>query len=168
VYSVRQIAAQCACYAAAAALLGVFSAGPVYRHADPELALLRLSFQHSGDRVRECRRLTQEELEALAPNMRRPLDCPRERVPLLVELEVDGTLLYRDTLPPSGIAGDGSATAYAGIPIGAGRHRLAARLRDSRRTEGFDYADTGEVDLAPGEVLLVDFDKSIGGFTFIK
>jgi hypothetical protein len=34
--------------------------------------------------------------------MRRPVDCPRERWPVYLELERDGRLLYRGIHPPSG------------------------------------------------------------------
>ena len=45
------------------------------------LAQIRLSFVHGGDRAEPCRRRTREELEKLAPNMRKPLECSRRRLP---------------------------------------------------------------------------------------
>ena len=49
--------------------------------------MVSLSFSRAGQRIRECRRLTQEELNRLPPNMRKPEDCPRERLPVRVLLE---------------------------------------------------------------------------------
>ena len=40
-------------------------------------AMVSVSFSHAGQRIQECRILTQEELNKLPPNMRKPEDCPR-------------------------------------------------------------------------------------------
>jgi hypothetical protein len=82
-------------YALFALVVGYFATQPAYTHLDPDKALIKLSFSHAGAHREECRQLTQEELNRLPPNMRRPMDCPRERRPLLVELELDGEILYR-------------------------------------------------------------------------
>jgi hypothetical protein len=95
------------------------------------------------------------------------MDCPRERVPLLVELLIDGQLLYRDWLPPSGLAGDGTATAYERFVVKPGHHVLTARLRDSRRQEGFDYEHEQSVELVAGQNLVIDFRADAGGFRLL-
>lgn len=154
-------------YALFALVVGYFATQPAYTHLDPDKALIKLSFSHAGAHRQECRQLTQEELNRLPPNMRRPLDCPRERRPLLVELELDGEILYRDELPPSGLAGDGASTAYRKFPVAAGSHQLVARLRDSRREEGFDYVKSAEVTLAPQQNFVIDFRPEFGGFLFL-
>jgi hypothetical protein len=154
-------------YALFALVVGYFATQPAYTHLDPDKALIKLSFSHAGAHREECRQLTQEELNRLPPNMRRPMDCPRERRPLLVELELDGEILYRDELPPSGLAGDGASTAYRKFPVAAGSHQLVARLRDSRREEGFDYVKSAEVTLAPQQNFVIDFRPEFGGFLFL-
>lgn len=154
-------------YALFALVVGYFATQPAYTHLDPDKALIKLSFSHAGAHREECRQLTQEELDRLPPNMRRPMDCPRERRPLLVELELDGEILYRDELPPSGLAGDGASTAYRKFPLAAGSHQLVARLRDSRREEGFDYVKSAEVTLAPQQNFVIDFRPEFGGFLFL-
>lgn len=164
---VARVLGQLLVYALFGALLVGFSQGPAYTHMDPALALVKLSFEHAGARVRECKRLTPEEIARLAPNMRRPLDCPRARVPLTVELAVDGETVYRETVPPSGLAGDGPATVYARFPIAAGRHRLTARMRDSRAEEGFDFETTETVELEPQQIVVVGFDKNASRFVFL-
>ena len=90
-----RFAAQLAAYGAFVAVIGYFSASPTYTHVDPELGLIRLSFSHAGARSEECRRYTPEELAQLAPNMRRPMDCARERVALYVEFEIDRLPTHR-------------------------------------------------------------------------
>lgn len=154
-------------YGAFVVFVGYFSAAPSYTHMDPGMALLRVSFSHAGAPIRPCRRLTQEELNALAPNMRKPTDCPRQRVPLLLEIEVDGERLYRGTLPPTGLHGDGSATAYVRLPVPPGPHRLTARLRDTPRDAGFDHVAGWDVELHPRQSLVIDFHASTGGFKLL-
>lgn len=165
--SIPQILGQAVLYAAFMAVLGYFATLPAYVYVDPGAAVITLSFGHAGEKTSACRRLTPEEIAALAPNMRRPMDCPRGRVSLLVELWLDDEILYQASLPPSGLAGDGASSVYERFVVAPGRHRLAARLRDSRREEGFDYALEDDVELAPGQHLVVDFRAGTGGFKFL-
>lgn len=148
------------------AMIGYFSTAPAYVHHDPNMAQIKISFSHAAQRVGECRRLSPEEIARLAPNMRRPLDCPRERLPILIELELDKQLLYRGELPPTGLARDGSATIYQRFPVTAGKHQLVARLRDSKRTNGFDYVDQADVELVPQQNFVIEFRAETGGFIF--
>ena len=94
--------AQFALYAGFALLVATFSYWPPYARIDPDSAVIKLSFSHAGDLREPCRTLSPEELAALAPNMRSGVDCPRERVSVVVELEIDGERVYRAELPPSG------------------------------------------------------------------
>ncbi len=165
--SVVQILGQAVVYAAFMAILGYFATLPAYTYVDPGAAVITLSFGHAGARVSECRRLTTEEIAALAPNMRRPMDCPRSRVSLLVEFELDGEVLYHASLAPSGIASDGASSVYERFVVAPGRHRVRVRLRDSRREEGFDYQMEEDVDLVPGQHLIVDFRAGTGGFRIL-
>ena len=162
-----QLISQAIVYSGLAVLLGYCSSTPVYTHVDPEQAMLKLSFSHAGQPVVECRRLTAEELAALAPNMRRPVDCPRERMPLLVELELDGELLYRGWHDPTGLWSDGPSTVYRRFIIRPGRHKLTARLRDGRRNEGFDYQHSEVIELSAQQNFVVDFRPNSGGFIFL-
>lgn len=161
-------AAQLALYAGFAIVVGYFASAPVYTHIEPEKAVIRVTFSHPGQPRSECRRLSQEELEKLPPNMRRPLDCPRQRVPLLLELVLDGEVLYRDWLPPTGLSGDGAATAYERFVVEPGSHHLIARLRDSRRKEDFDYESEINFELAKQQNFVIDFRAETGGFQFLS
>jgi hypothetical protein len=154
---------QGAAYLLLALGIGYFSDRPAYTHFPPEMALIKLSFAH-GAKKEECRRRTPEELASLPPNMRRPLACSRERLPVTVELLLDGAPLYRAVLPPTGLAGDGPSRAYQRFAVPAGRHELVARLRDTGRSEGFDYERTAVLELAPAQSLAIDFRAEMGGF----
>ena len=95
------------------------------------------------------------------------MDCPRGRVSLLVELDIDGERGYSAWLPPSGLAGDGASTAYERFVVAPGRHRITARLRDSRREQGFDHELDEGVELAAGQHLVIDFRANTGGFRIL-
>ncbi|MEX2008983.1 MAG: hypothetical protein WEC41_02220 [Dongiaceae bacterium] len=157
---------QAAVYGLIALALGYFSDSPAYTHFPPDQALVKLSLVHPGAPAGECRRRTADELAQLAPNMRKVLDCPRGRLPLLVELSLDGALLYRESLPPTGLSGDGPSRTYQRFTVAPGRHRLAVRLRDSARTEGFDYEREADIELVPRQSLAIDFQAETGGFAF--
>jgi hypothetical protein len=159
---------QAAAYVLFAVVVGYLATSPAYTHLEPGKAVIKLSFSHAGEHREPCRRLSQEELNALPPNMRRPTECSRERVALLVELELDGEVIYREQLPPSGLASDGASTAYRKFPVSAGKHRIVARLRDKRDSEGFDYEKADEISLAPKQNLVVDFRPELGGFLFLR
>ena len=68
-------------YGSFALVVGVFSRWPSYHPLAPNEAQIKVSFIHHGARIAECRPYTAEELAKLAPNMRAPMKCERERSP---------------------------------------------------------------------------------------
>lgn len=151
-------------YTGMALWLGYFANSPAYTHLDPKLALIKLSVIHSAQRRGECRKRTQQELEALNPNMRKPYDCPRERLPIHIELLLDGELVYDEILQPAGLSKGSQTRAYQRLPATPGEHRLIVRMVDSARTEGYDYLSAAKIRLAAGEIFVVDFRAETGGF----
>jgi hypothetical protein len=87
-YILARYVGQAVAYAAFLALLGFFATAPAYSPIDPNAAMIKLSFIHVGQRKVECRKMSPEEIARLPPNMRLTLDCPRERLPVLVVLEL--------------------------------------------------------------------------------
>jgi hypothetical protein len=160
-----RFAAQLALYVPLMALIGYFSTQPRFSVLEPGQALVRLSFIHAAERKEACRNRTPEELAKLPPNMRAAQDCPRERAPVMVELEVDGQVVLRREVQPAGLKRDGNATVYHRLPLPAGKHRVVARLRD-RPGEGFNFQKDETLELAPGQALLIDFVATKGGFVF--
>lgn len=161
-----KIIGQIAAYTAFAVFIGVFSANPSYTYLGPDQAVVKLSFSHAAKRIGTCRRLTAEEIAALPANMRRTQDCPRERLPLLVELVLNDEVLTHRVLRPAGLHRDGTSAIYQSFVVPAGRHRLIARLRDSDRAQDFDYEQETVVDLVPGQNFVIDFRAESGGFVF--
>ena len=157
--------AQALLYVPFMAIIGYFSTSPVYHHLAPDQGLIRFSLSHAAQRKVECRERTPEELARLAPNMRAPMDCSRERAPVAVELELDGKLVVQAVVPPSGLTRDGASTIYRRLQVAAGTHRIVARLRDRAGGE-FNYVREAELEIKPGRVLVIDFHADKGGFEF--
>lgn len=149
-------------YAVFMALVWYFSAAPAIRLIEPDEAVLTIAFAHAGQLREACRRLTQEELNELAPNMRRLEDCPRERSPVTIEALLNGELVYSDVLYPPGLFDDGGVDVYYSTRIPAGDHLLTLRMNDSVRILDFKHALEKRVKVAPAEVLLIGFDKTRG------
>jgi hypothetical protein len=147
-------------YGAFALAIGVFSSWPPYRHLAPDQALIKLSFSHTGKPVSECKAQTPEELAKLPPNMRAPMRCPRERSPILVELDVDCDAALRHSAKPSGLSSDGASSVYHRIQVGAGVHRVAVRMKDDVRSVGFNHQREATVTLKAAQILVIDFDTS--------
>lgn len=152
-------------YGLFAAFVGVFSQWPRYQALPPGQAVLKVSFIHHGERVHPCRTRTAEELAKLPPNMRAAQECERERVPVAIEVDVDGVTVYRHVAPPSGLSRDGASSAYHRLALPAGEHRIAVRLRDASGT-AFNHTREGTVRLREAQVLVIDFDPARGGITF--
>lgn len=147
---------QAALYALFAGVVGYGSTSPRYRHLQPDEALLRLSFSHPGRIVGDCRKPAPEELAKLPPNMRAPLVCPRERSPVIVRIELDGTELYHESFAPAGLSRDGAATGYRRLPIAAGRHQLRVQFNDDVHVQGYTYEREASIVAAAGQIVLVD------------
>ncbi len=145
-------------YAAFAAGIGLFSVWPEYRMLDENKAFISVSFSHAAKITGECRQLTQDELNELPPNMRKPRSCPRERHPTYLELRADQEVIFSTTMLPSGIWSDGKANVYNRSAINAGSYLLFIGMNDSGTEDGFDYELSVETEIEPGQNLVVGFD----------
>ena len=155
-----KIVGQLVAYAAFIILLGVFSTWPELRLMAADEANVWISFSHAAGRVGECRRLSQEELMALPPNMRKPDDCPRERHPLHVILMMDEQTLYQATMPPTGLWADGKSTVYQRFRVAAGVHIFSIYMNDSGKPGSFDFENSATISLLAGQNLVVYFDAN--------
>ena len=164
--NVVRMSLQVTAYIAFAAVVGYLSASPAYEYADAGTATIKLSLSHAANRVEPCVRLTPEQIAELAPNMRRAETCERQRLPLTVELEIDGEIAATIEAPPSGLWNDGPASIYERFEVEPGAHTITARLRDSDRAEGWDYTHTEDVTLVASRYFTVTFRAASGGFSF--
>ncbi len=160
------ITGQFVLYAVFAGAIALFSGWPVHHPIGDDQALIILSIVHEGQRLKVCAQRTPEELARLPPNMRAPLDCPRERAPLAAEVELDGQLVAHQVAQPSGLSRDGRASLYQRLVTTAGSHRIVVRLRDRAGEQGFDYQREATIQLQPAQVLVIDFEPTRREITF--
>lgn len=153
-------------FVALAAFVGYFSNRPDYQQFSKDSAQIKLAFAHGAARLVDCRRLTTKEIALLPPMERRPNTCERERVPIYIQLILDGTLIYEDQLVAAGLARDGPGRTYQKFVVPAGTHTISLHLRDSKRTSGFDYEESRQIDLKPRQNFAIDFRADAGGFLF--
>ncbi len=154
-------------YGVFALMLGYFSTRPAYDTLPAGLAVITLSFNHAGEHAEECRLQTQEELSRLAPNMRRPMSCSRRRVPIHVEMILDGKTILERSYPPTGLAGDGASVIYQKITVPAGRHHIVIHMRDNRSLKGVDYHKEADIVLHEDQNFVIDFQEKQNGFVFL-
>jgi hypothetical protein len=152
-------------YGLFALAVGVFSQWPMYRHLGPDQALIKVSFTRVGKPVGDCRKPTEAELARLPPQMRPTEICPRERSPITVQVDVNGNKVLERTAPPSGLKKDSASAIYERVVVPAGEQRIAVRLSDDVRAREAPYHREATVKLAPGQVLVIDFDAEKGGIT---
>lgn len=145
-------------------LVWYFSAAPAYTHLQPDQAVITMAFAHAGARLGECRELSPEELAKLPPNMRAPMECPRERSPVTVELRLDGERIIEQSFQPPGLYNDLGVDVYLSAKVPAGRHRLTVGMNDDVNVQGFTHVHEQTVNLEPAQLLVVNFDSDTGRF----
>lgn len=144
------------------ALIWYFATGPSVRIIEDDEGMLTIAFAHAGELREPCRRLSQEELMKLPPNMRKLEECARERSPVAIEASLDGKKIYSVVMQPPGLFGDGGVDVFFSEKIPAGKHHLDIKMDDSVRNEGFNYTFEKEIQIKPSHILLVDFDSATG------
>ncbi len=150
-------------YGAFAAFVGYCSTSPHYRLLAEDEALLRLSLLHPGKPKGDCRTRSAEELAKMPPQMRAPLDCPRERSPVVVRVDLDGRTVIDATFAPAGLRRDGASAGYRRLAISAGTHTLRVQMNDDARRSDFAYERSETLNVKPGQIVLIDFNASRGG-----
>jgi hypothetical protein len=163
---VFSIPGQILMYSAFGLVIGWFATMPQYRYADPGIASIKVSLSHAADRIEPCVQLTPEQIAELAMNMRQTEACERERLPLYVEIDIDGRNVFSLESEPTGLWNDGPSSVYERFDVAPGTHTITARLRDTDREDGWDYEKTDNVVLEAGRYFTVTFKAETGGFNF--
>lgn len=153
-------------YGLFALAIGIFAQWPRYRPIAAEDAVIKVSVTRLGQPVGECRRLSDEELAELPPNMRNPIECPRERSPLTMEVDVNGQSVLKRVAPPGGLSKDAASAIYERLEVPAGEQHIFVRFNDDVRPGAKTWERESTVDLKPGQVLVIDFDAEKGGIVF--
>ena len=149
-------------YSVFMALIWYFASSPSVSLIADDEARITIAFAHAGELRQPCRMLSQEELNQLAPNMRKIDDCSRERSPVMIEAMLDGEPFYSALLQPAGLYEDGGVDVFYSAKIPAGTHRLSLQMNDSVRVEGFNHRFERQVSIDPAQILLVGFDNEQG------
>lgn len=149
-------------YALFMALIWFFSTAPPYRQLDDNEAILTIAFSHAGEIKEPCRKLSNEELMALPPNMRAPMECARERSPVIIEALLDEVPIYNQVAEAPGLFKDSGVDIYHLTRVPVGKHHLKIRMDDSVLKEGFNHTLEQDVEIAPAQILLVDFVNGQG------
>lgn len=158
------IVGQVVLYGAFAAFIGYFATSPTYQQIPDDVALIKFSVSHLGER--ECRKRTPEELEKMPRNMRAPMDCPRERSDIKFEIDLDGQPLHRVVMHPTGLYKDGISTTYKRFEVKAGTYKLQVRMNDNLAQQEYKFVKEETITLKPAQVLVIDFNPDKGGLFF--
>ena len=150
-------------YGLFAVVIGVFAQWPLYHPLGADQAMIKVSVARLGQPVGECRRLSDEELSKLPPNMRDPVQCPRERSPLTMEVDINGSQMLKRVVTPGGLSGDGTAAIYERLVVPAGEQHIKVDFNDDVRPGARVYKLESSLSLVPGQVLVIDFDPEEGG-----
>jgi len=146
-------------------LVWYFSILPPYHQLEENQALITFTMSHVGKHVTECKKMSYEELMKLPPNMRKPMDCPRERSPVVMELQLNDEVIFSHTAQPLGLYKDQGIDIYQNIKVSAGKHRIKAMLNDDVKVEGPIYQHEDDIHIKPEQHLIIQFDSGEGGFT---
>ncbi len=153
-------------YALFIAFIGYFSSMPSYTNMPANLALIKLTFTHAGQRVHPIKDTrTKEEMAALPPQLRARKHS-RERSPLTVEFKIDGKMLYQAEIPSRGMSHDLPSPVYQRFTVPAGSHHFSIRMNDDLRQQAFNYSAEKTITLAPLQTLVIDFDNIRKAFIF--
>ena len=158
-----RLTAQIGFYACVGIFIGYLSVAPGYQYADGKSSVLKLVVRHSGFLLGECRVVSQQELMELAPNMRKPQDCPRGKAPMSVSLLVENEVFYDGTIKPSGIHSDGVLALYQQFNIPPGHVSVQLAIESGKQGPQLFKR---EIDVRPSDVLLLEYHDS--GFSFSR
>lgn len=151
-----KILGQALFWAAVMGVLGALAQGPSFQPWSSDQALLKLSVAHLSERLAPCRTLSPEEQAELPPTRRVTQVCERGRAPTRIQLQLNGEILVDRTIKPAGLSADGRSYFLEVFPIAAGAHALTVQMADTPREDGFDLTREINLDLRPGQALLVE------------
>jgi hypothetical protein len=148
---------------AVASVLAMGAASRYSYTADPaQEAELRLTWRTRAPLVKECRRLTQEEQDALPAHMRREEICEGRVASYRLEVRVDGAVRHSATIRGAGARGDRPLYVFETLRLEPGHHevhvvfeRVGAEASDvagDGSGPASDVADVGEPGRRAGSV----------------
>ncbi|MBT7411044.1 MAG: hypothetical protein HN826_15200 [Methylococcales bacterium] len=134
-----------------------FSIHPSYHQLDKNQAMITFTMSHIGKHVTKCKKISYKELMKLPPNMRKPMDCPRERSPVEIELMLDSKVVYSRVVQPVGLFKDQGVDIYENIRVSAGKHRFKVWINDDVNVKGPIYRHEQDLTIRPEQHLVIQF-----------
>lgn len=113
-------------------------------------AIVRLAWRARGERVRECRRRTPEELAKLPPHMRQEEVCEGRVLPYRLAVELDGGAVVNQLIHGAGAREDRPLYVFQDVVVAPGTHRIAVTFT----REGAVPADSGGALATPSRLSL--------------
>ena len=162
--SPKRLILQIVNYSVFMGLVWYFSFNPPYVRLTPDESVITLTLSHAGKPVRECRRMSQEEMNKLAPNMRVLEECPRERSPVKIVVLLDGTPVIDKVVDPPGLYKDQGVDVYHSVKVPSGDHKLEVRMNDNIRVEGPTHSYQQLVSLESAQLLVIHFSSGQNQF----
>ena len=161
-----KIVMQALSYTVFCLIIYFLSTQPAYNYLEQDQAEIKLAFKHASQRIKPCIKRTRKELLKLPPNMRKANDCTRERAVVQVKITLDGEVIANKEFIPPGLHQDATVFAYSKLPLPVGNRLLEVSMRDSARTEGYDYHLEKRLNITTGQALVIGFDGISKQLTF--
>jgi hypothetical protein len=133
---------------------------PVYRIHDDGETELKLVVRHSGTLLEACRTLSTSELDQLAPNMRKPTSCPREKSPMTIELTINELPPYVATIVPSGLHNDGVLALYKSFNLKHGPVRIRLRSKEDSHQQAFAPRFDQVIEADHSSIVVLELDDA--------
>lgn len=144
-----------------------------YSFYSPKQAALKVAFKHIGRRIADCSeadliktegeryRKLLKDTRQVQMNIAKLANCPRERHPVVVEIEMDGRSILKKAYSPTGFKKDMASYIYEEFLIEPGKHTLSARLYDKGLDAGPAYTLEDKMDIKPAEIKLIRVDDKL-------
>ncbi|MFN2376384.1 MAG: hypothetical protein ABR538_07585 [Candidatus Binatia bacterium] len=128
-------------------------------------AILRVALRTTAGTIQDCRRLSQQELDALPVHMRRPEVCDTRAVPYRLEVRIGGRPMLERTYTASGIHGDRPLVVDEQLNLAPGSHEVTIRFAPVTEAGPGDkappsFAFDGPVSLVDGRIRVATLDAS--------
>ena len=132
------------------------------------VAVVRLAWRARGERVRDCHRLTPEELAKLPVHMRQEEVCEGRVLPFRLAVDLDDSAVVNQLIHGAGAREDRPLYVFQDLAVRPGEHRISVRFTLEGGPQEHDATrlatprrlalDT-TLSLAPRQVLLVTYDE---------
>jgi hypothetical protein len=153
--------------AGALALVRLLSFGPYTTERDAG-AIVRFAWRARGERVRDCWRLTPEELAKLPVHMRQEEVCEGRVLPYRLAVDLDDSTAVNQVIHGAGAREDRPLYVFQDLSVRPGVHRVSVRFTLEGQPQEHEETrlatpprltlDTA-LSLAPRQVLLVTYDE---------